>query len=271
MKFYKSFLFLFGLNFLFIFPVWLFLDLRFLIPVFVFLLFLNLFFLFFITFYLRKFFSFSSFPPEDPYGAYLIFEDLKNSYNLNNIQLLKIKRSGFSLFYFGNGYQFFVVLSEELLESVSKEELKCLLSYPFQMILSGDLAFLTLLSGFLFLMEKLLYLLNYPLFSFKKNPDKKENLTLIFILKVFSLITKNIFYRRDKNLFSDKDKKSKKKQALALWKLDSLTTVKPPKVFPFMASLFLTNPLTDSTWQCYISLQPLIKGRVISLMETYPP
>lgn len=271
MKFYKSFLFLFSLNSLIVFPVWFFLDLRFLIPVFVFLLCFNLFLLFFITFYLRKIFSFSTFVPEDPHGVQMTFENLKNSYNLNNIQLLKTKQFNFSFFYFGNGYHFFVVLSEDLLESFSKEEIKYFLSYPFQMIQSGDLVVLNLLSGFLFLTEKLLYFLNYPVFSFKKNTDKKRNLILVLVLKALSSMTKKILYNRDKNLFPEKDKKSKKKQALCLWKLDSLITVKPPKVSPFMAPFFLTNPLTDSAWRCYISLQPLIKDRVKLLTGTYPP
>ena len=227
--------------------------------------------MFFTGFHLRKSFSFSAFAPEEPFGVHLIFEDLKKTCNLSNVQLLKIKQSGFFFFYFGNGCQFFVVLSEDFLESFSKEDIKCLLSYPFRMIQSGDLAFLTLLSGFLFLMEKLLYFLNYPFFSFKKNPDKKENLIFIFFLKILSPITKKIFYNQDKNLFLGKDKKNKKKQALFLWKLDNLMTVKSPKIFPFMAPLFLTNPLTNSVWQCYISLQPLIKDRVKTLTGTYPP
>ena len=270
MKFYKSFLFLFGLNFLFVLPVWLFLDLRYLVPVFVFLLILNLFLLFSAGFYLKRNFSFSAFVPEDPYGVHSIFEDLKNTYNLRDIQLLKIKHKDCSFFCFCTGKKSFVILSEDLLESFSKRDIKLLLSYPFQMAKSGDLFFLTLLSGFLFLMEKLLYFSNYPLSFFKKDlAKKKENLFLFLVLGALSLMTRNIFYKVDKNVFLREQRG--KEQALFLWRLDSVFTVNPPKVFPFMAPLFLTNPLTDLIWQGYISLQPLIKERIKRLTGVYPP
>ena len=269
MKFYKSFLFLFVLNSLFILPVWLFLNLRFLIPAFVCLFILNLFLLFFISFYLRKKFSFSVFASEDPYGVSFVFEELKAIYNLKNIQLLKIKQLSYSFFYFNGGKTSFVVLSEDLLENFSKEDIKRLLTYPFQMIKGGDLLFLTLLGSFLFLIEKALYFLNHPFFFFKKKPIKKENFILVLVLKALSVMTKKIFYRLDTSFLSKGN--NNKKQALLLWKLHGLAKTNPPKISPFLAPLFLTNPLTNSAWECYISLQPLIKDRVKSLIGVYPP
>ena len=269
MKFYKSFLFLFGLNFLFVLPVWLFFDLRYLVPVSVFLLILNLFLVFFAGFYLKRNFSFSAFVPEDPYGVHSTFEGLKNIYNLRNVQLLKIKHKGYSFFYFCTGKKSFFVLSEDLLEGLSKRDIKLLLSYPFQMAKSGDLFFLTLLSAFLFLIEKLLYFSNYPLSFFKKDSAKRGNLFLFLVLGALSLMTKNIFYREDKNVFLREQKGQE--QALFLWRLDSIFTVNPPKTPPFMAPLFLTNPLTDSIWQGYIPLQPLTQKRIKHLTGIYPP
>ena len=265
MKFYKSFLFLLSLNLLFILPVYFFLNLRFLIPVFVFSILFDLFLLFFSGFYLKKKFLFSPFPPQDSYGVHLIFENLKKSFDFKNVQLLKIKKIKPAFFCFSYGKVYFVALSEDLLEKLSQEEVKCLLSYPFQMIKSGDVVFLTLLSGFLFLIDKIVYFLTYPFF--KKASTQKENLFLVLILKIISFITKRIFYNTDKILsFKDKEK-----QALLLWKIHSLSKVTPPKISLFFAPLFLTNPLTNSNWECYISLQPSIKGRVETLIGFYPP
>ena len=269
MKFYKSFLFLLGLNLFLIWPVVLFVDLKFLIPAFVGLLILDLFLLFFSGFYLRKKFTFSVFSLDDPYEVNQLFENLKRDYNLKNIQLLKIKDENYSFFYFSYGGQSFVVLSENILENFSQEDIKCFLAYPFQMILSGHLLFLTLLSGFLFLMEKISYFLNYPLSFFKRKPLKKESLFLVFVLKGLSFMTRKIFYKMDQNLYLKEDER--KKQALFLWRLDGLTSVKSLKVSPFLAPLFLTNPLTNSDWKGYISLQPLIENRVRALIGSYPP
>ena len=198
----------------------------------------------------------------------MIFEDIKNSWNLKNVQLLKAKQLS-SFFCFSWGKKSFIVLSEDILERFSKEDIKCLLAYPFQLVRSGDLLFLTLLSSFLLLTEKLIYFLNYPLSFFRKKPIKKENLILVLVLKVLSSMTKRIFCRTDQNLLLNKNDKNQ--QAFFLWKLDSLLKINPPKISLFLAPLFLTNPLTDSDWGCYISLQPLIKDRVKSLIGIYPP
>ena len=271
MKFYKSFLFLFGLNFFLVWPVWFLLDLRFLIPAVCFLFFFNLFLLFFSGFYLKKTFLFSVFALEDSYGVSKAFEDLKTKCNLKNVQLLKAENLNSSFFYFSFGPQSFVVLSEDILESFSQKEVKHFLAYPFKMIQSGDSMFLTLLSSFLLLLEHILYFLNYPLSFFKKNSYKKENLIMVFVLKALSLMTKRIFYNMDKNLLLKNSENEREKKALLLWKLDGLMKNNPPLMSPFLAPLFLVNPLTDSDWGCYISLQPLIKSRVRSLIGAYPP
>lgn len=269
MKFYKSILFLLVLDLLFVLPVWFFLDVRFLIPTFVFLLIFNLSLFFFPDFYLRKKFLFSVFTPDDPYGVSVLFEDLKKQNDFKDIQLLKIAGLDCAFFYFNLGKKVFVALSEDILQNFPKENIKYFLSYPFYLSRSGDLLFLTLLSGFLFFTEKLIYFLSYPIFFIRKKSVKKENLFLVFILSCCSLITKRIFYKADKNLFLKEE--DKKKQALFLWKLNAFMRLKSTKNFPFLAPLFLTNPLTDSDWECYISLQPLIEDRLKSLTGVYPP
>lgn len=268
MRFYKSVLFLLGLNAVLLLPVAL-LSLKYLILAFVFLIVLDLFLLFFSGFHLQKKFSFSVFPPEDFYGAGRIFDNLKKHYALKNVQLFKVKEPSYSFFCFQNGRRVFVVLSEDLLEIFSKEDIKCLLSYPFQMARSGDLLFLTIISNFLFLVEKFSYFLNYPLYFFgKRNPERKA-LLVVLVLKTMSFMTKGIFEKADRNFSSTKGEKGG--QALILWSLDSLMRVKNQQISSFLAPLFLMNPLTDSVWESYISLQPLIKDRVKGLTGIYPP
>ena len=265
MKFYKTFLFLFILNGFFVFPAVIFWNPRFLIPVFALVLVLDIFLLFFSGFYLRKKLLFSAFAPQDPYNS--IFEELKNSWNVKNAQLLKVKQLGFSFFYFKGFEKYFIVLSEDLLERFSPKEIKHLLNYPFKMIKSGDLLFLTVLSLFLLLIEKLASCLNSPVGFFKKRAVQKKSLFLALILKILSLITKRVFKNLDQSLSAS----SKNQLALILWKLDSLSQIKPPKLSLFFAPLFLTNPLTDEAGKDYTSLQPLIKHRVKALAGDYPP
>lgn len=271
MKWYKSFLFLFTLNLCLLAPIWLFFHISFLVPAFVFLLSLNLFLVFFSPLHLKTT-DFSVFVPDDPYTVSKIFENLKTVSNIKNVQLLKTKnQTDYSFFAFSSGRKSFLVLSENFLDCFSKEDVKLLLSYSLKMIQKGDLSFLSLLSNFLFLMEKILYILNYP-FSFmtKKSAKKeKENMVLILILKSLSFVTRKLYRNLDKS-FTDQ-KKENKKWAYLIWKVDSLTTVCPPKKALFLAPLFLTNPLTHSQWKCYISLQPLIKDRVKSLGVMHPP
>lgn len=269
MKFYKPFLFLFFLNSLFIFPVWLTLGLRFIIPSIVFLSILDLFLLFSSKFHIKNQLVLSSFPPDDSYGIYSSFEKLKTQYNLKNIQLFKVKNIDSAFFFFSGYSESYIVLSENILENFSKADIQKLLNYPFQMIHSGDLFFLTLLSRFLFLGEKLFLLLGRPFSIFKKKSQNRETLALILTLNSLSLLTKGIFYNRDKNLFTNKNKK--KSQALLLWQLNSLVKLSPPKVLAYLAPLFLTNPLTDSSWESDNFLHPPIRKRIISLIGSYPP
>jgi len=82
-------------------------------------------------------------------------------------------------------------------------------------------------------------------------------------------MTRGVFYKSDQSLFGSE--KEKANQALFLWRLHGFMQLKNRPVFPFLAPLFLTNPLTDWAWENYISLQPLIKGRVKFLVKDYPP
>ena len=207
----------------------------------------------------------SVFPPGDVYGIHKLFENLKTHYELKNTALFKVKGLNSAFFYFSALNENCVVLSEDILESFSQEDIKYLLSYPFQKMQSGDILFLTVLSGFLFLTQKFLYVLNYPLSFFKKKPVKQEGLTLVFILKILSLMTKGIFYTQDKKLLSTREGKGK--QALFLWKLHSFTLLHSLDISLFFSPLFLTNPLG----KCGVSLQPLIKDRIKALIDTYPP
>ena len=262
MKFYKSFLFLFVLNILLILPVWFFLNLRFLIPTAFACLLLDIFLLFFIGFYLRKKLVLSSFSPEDAYGIHKLFENLKTYYELKNIFLFKVREINSAFFYFSALNKNYIVLSEDILESFSQEDKKYLLSYPFQKARSGDLLFLTVLSGFLFLAQKFLYFLNYPLSFFKKKAVAQNSLA--FILKILSLMTRRIFYDRDKKLLPHGEGQGK--QALLLWRLNSFTRLNPSSRPDFFAPLFLVNPLKEDS-----SLHPLIKDRIKALVGTYPP
>ena len=270
MKIYKSFLFLLILNLLFALPLWAFLGIKFLIPLFALLLPGNLFLIFFNYFDFNKK-NFSFFTPDDPYQISQSFEELKKTYNVKNVQLLKIKdQTDPSFFYFAKGYKCSIAVSENLLKNFSKEDMQMLLSYVLRMIQTGDLFFLTILSGFLFLIERMMFYLHYPLSLLTRKPIKKDHLVLIFLLKTFSYLTKRIYKKMDKALASQK-KGEKEQLAFLLWKLDSFAKVCPPKIPLFLAPLFLINPLTDSGWGCYISLHPLIRERLKSLSVKYPP
>ncbi|MDE0092411.1 MAG: hypothetical protein OXN83_03895, partial [Oligoflexia bacterium] len=167
-KFYKTFLFLFILDAFLILPVGLLFPVQFLIPGCVLALILDIFLLFFMTIYIKKTYLFSAFPPDDPYKLYPAFERLKNQYHLKNAQLLKLQKVDSVCFYLSDLSGSILVLSDSVLESFSQEDISCFLSYAFQKIKSGDLLFLTVLSSFLFLFEKLFYFLNYPFILLKR-------------------------------------------------------------------------------------------------------
>ncbi len=291
MKFYKSALFLFCLNGLFIWLASFFLDVRFFIPVFAFLACFNVCLFYLPGFYLRRAIPLSVFPADDPYKAYKTFESLKAKGGAPNMRLFKAVSLNSSFFCLSYGRQAFVVLSEDILESFSQEEMRHFLAYPLQLAQSGDLAFLTLLGGFLLSLDRLLRFLFYP-FSFlkRRKSRKRENLILLTAFKALSLATRGIFYTADKNSLSGAPgtaeqnfislsagriesgaPKLAQQKALALWRLAGLMDARPPQTPSFMAPLFLTNPLTNSTGWRYISLQPLIKDRVKCLIGAYPP
>ncbi len=270
-KFYKSYIFLLVLNGLLILPIFFFGEFKLLIPAFASILTLDLFLLLFPDFYLRKKIPLSSYVPKDPYGAQAIFETLKKKYGMPKARLFKPTNNPSSFFYFFSFEGPCVVLSEDILEKFPQKDIKYLLSYPFYFARSGDLLFLSLLSAFLWIMEKIARFLSYPLFRLFR-PRKglqKEPFFLVLILKILSLITKRIFYQADAHFTLSKEDKAS--LALLLWKLDSLVKVRPPKALPFTLPLFLIKALTSTGKGPYTSLQPLIKKRIRFLTGVYPP
>ena len=266
MIFYKSFFFLFILDFLIFFLIWLVFGISFFIFGFVFIFSLNCFLLFFTDLYFKRISPFSVFAPDDPYGLYSFMENLKKDYQTENIKLLKTKKLNHSFFCFSKGRKGFIVLSEDLIERLSREEIYCLLVYAFEMARSGDMVFFSILSRFIFLLETLLYFISYPLYFFRGKTGN-ENLILVFFLKALSFITKMVFTGLDQSFkFREREK-----QGFLLWRLHSLAKTTQPKVSFFMAPLFLINPLTGFLWGCYISLQPPINKRLEALGVFYPP
>ena len=306
-NFYKSFLFLFVLSALLIGLTGLLFPVRFLIPAFVISFVLSVFLLFFMTAYVKKNYLFSAVPPDDSCELYSIFQQLKKQYNLKDVQLIKLKEIDSACFYLSDLRGSLIVLSDNTLNSFNPEELACFLSYAFQKIKSGDALFLTVLSSFLFLVEKFFYILSYPFTVFKNkktavldqeldslvstgdshfygkdgvnklmDKDKRykglNKLGMGFVFRILSLMTRNIFYNNDRLLYkSDAFKEKKRNQALFLWKLDSFLSLNPPHLPYFFAPVFLTNFLTNLMEKDYIPLQPLIKNRVKNLVGTYPP
>ena len=198
-KFQKTFLFLFALNaFFLLLAVFLF-PIRFLIPVFVFALILDIFLLFFMTFFVRKKYAFAVFPPHDFYNLNLIFEKLKTQHGLKNIHLLRPTEIDSACFYISAPNNSMIVISENILESFSEENMLYFLSYAFQKIKSGDALFLTVLSSFLFIVEKLFFVLSYPFMYFKKKKTKFLALDLVY--KILSLMTRKLFYNNDRLLY----------------------------------------------------------------------
>lgn len=269
MRFYKSFLFLFFIDFLLIGLVVLFLDIQYLIPAVACIAVLDGLLLFFMSFYLKRKNIFSAFPPDDSYGLSLLFEKLKKEYQVDNVQLLKVNNLSPSFFYFASPQQSFIALSEDILENFSKENIQFLLSYAFHFIKSGDLLFLTLLSSALYFLQRFFYFLNYPLFFVRKRMKKRGSLAVAFVFLLLSGMTRKIFLRGDTFLSSHQN--LKENQALFLWRMDSFLKLHSPKISPFMSPLFLTNPLTDSYSECYVPLQPLMEKRMKLLIGSYPP
>ena len=220
------------------------------------------------SFYTQKNYIFSAFPPDDSYKIHSVFERLKLQYNLKNVQLLKAQGMDSLCFYMAGLNQSTVILSENVLESFSERDMACFLSYAFQKIKSGEALFLTVLSSFIFLLERVFYILNYPFSFFKK--QKIDSRGMMFLFKLLSFTTKRIFYRNDKKLSLNKNQPARE-QALFLWKLDSFIKLNPPQLPVFFAPLFLISFLTNSYGESYSSLQPLIKDRVKKLVGSFPP
>ena len=216
------------------------LPIRFLIPAFALAFILDLFLLFFMGAYVKKNYLLSAFPPDDSYKLTSRFDQLKAQYDLKKIQLLKPAEIDSACFYLSDLNGSLIVISENILESFSQEDMACFLSYAFQKIKSGDAGFLTVLSSFLFLWEKFFYGVSYPFMYFKqrkrkawdkslKLPDFKKDYaraenkdtktSLAYLNKpdqqqtfsnqmgmglafgILSLMTRNLFYNNDRLLY----------------------------------------------------------------------
>ena len=272
MRFAKSFLFLFALNFL---PLLLF-SVFFLnfIPLLLFVLLpLNLFLIFFPSLYLKK--DLNVIPPSEPYGLHFaVKEQTERQKTAEQLFFLKTKKLEQAFFCWSEGQKLFAVFSEDLLESLSRRELTLLLSYPFQMARSGDLQVLRLFSSFLFLLsgffkfwQKALSILKRPFFKPKR--ERPESRIFCLVLRLFSPLIKRIYLRADKNLPINKE--DRHTQALLIWKLQSLLQLTPLKDSMFLSPLFLAHPLPSIVAREGKGLHPCIQKRVQALIHTYPP
>ena len=215
------------------------LPIRFLIPAFALAFILDLFLLFFMGAYVKKNYLLSAFSPDDSYKLNSRFEQLKAQYSFKKIQLLKPAKIDSACFYLSDLNGSLIVISENILESFSQEDIACFLSYAFQKIKSGDAGFLTVLSSFLFLWEKFFYGVSYPFIYFKqrkrkaldkslKLPDSTKDYTraenkdssaylnkpdqqqifsnqmgMGLAFGILSLMTRNLFYNNDRLLYQN--------------------------------------------------------------------
>ena len=264
--FYKSLLFIMLWNALFLLLAFLLLEIHFLIPVIVLLLFFNLFLALFTHHFIKKNYPFSHFPPDDPYGVSALFEEFKKKNPDLKVQLLKSQELS-SLYW--SGFEGTVIaLSEDFLENFSQEELNCFLAYAFKKTRSGDLFFLSLLSSFLYLILKPVFVLDFPLFL--KRGKEERGFLQKGLIRLLSLATKPLFYKIDRQLF--KKTEQKRNQAWLLWNLESFTRLQKQKIPLFLSSLCLIKPFSGHfKEEKSPSLQPSVKNRLKKLINTYPP
>ena len=268
MKPYFKSVFLLALTSLFFcLPVSLFLEIQFLIPTLALLCIFNAYIYLFHPYKILKHFSFQHFSPNDPWEITATLNELKADSDFKNISCYKTKMDLPATLCFGSPRGYYIILPEQLLDTFSKEDIKLLLSYYSKSISNGSVLFLTLMSGIIYLIDGFLFLLNYPLRYFQKN--KPVNFFMVWILYTLSWLTKPLFLKSD--LHFAKTEQEKKRWALFVWKLDSLCRLEKRSFPVFLGSVFLTNPLTNNQWECYISLQPKIRSRVKNLIGSYPP
>ena len=264
--FRKSLVFLFLWNILLFLLAFLCLNLYFFIPALFCLIFFNLFLVRFTNAFIQKNLAFSHFPKDDFYAVSALFEEFKKKNPHLKVQLLK---SESSLPFAWNSFQAsFIALSEDFLETFHEEDIRCFFESTFQKIKKGELAFLSLLSSFLYLGLKVSVILSYPLFFKKK---KKERTFLEkALIRLLSLSTKPLFYKIDQETFTKPEQK--RKQAFFLWNLESFTRLKKEKIPLFLSPLYPIDPLLGYFKEKKpVSFHPSVKNRLKKLINSYPP
>ncbi|MGI9549417.1 MAG: hypothetical protein ACR2M7_05560 [Bdellovibrionales bacterium] len=261
---FKPILLLFITNLAFSWPIFVFLKAPFFIPTIAALLVFDIYLCFFYPNRVLKFFDLQHFAPNDAWKVTPLFEELKKTSSLN-VHIYKTKNPFPLSFCFGSPKSYHIVLSEDLLETFSNEDLRDLLTYYFVSCSQKGRFSLTLLSGILHSMDRFFWVLTFPFKGFK---PRSLNSVLIGFLFFFKWFTRSLFFKWD--TFA-KTKIEKKRWAFFVWKIDSLYQLEK-RDFPIaLAPLCLTNPLTNLKGECYIALQPKVRLRVEKLIDSYPP
>lgn len=241
------------------------LEPRFLIPLIAFLLCLNVYLCFVFPSQILNHFSVQSLTPQDPWQIMPLLK--KTMPPSSSVEFYKIKQSQPLSLCFGSAHKQYILFSESLLDLLSPKEKELLLSYYAYSISQGGYFALTLWSGLIYLLDRILFVLNYPLKIFKKQ-NSKPSLNMVMVL-IFFLLTPWVrlhFFKLDSH-----QKENNKDWAFLLWKLDSAYQLENFNFPSFLAPLFPCNPLTNLKRGCYVSLQPKIKLRVKKLIGSYPP
>lgn len=276
---FKSYLFLLILNLILLSPA-IFLEVRFLIPLASFLVIFNTYLFFFPQLNILKKIPTQHFTPYDPWDVIILSKELANKKNIKNVICYKSKKPFPFSVCFGNSRGYYIIISEPLLNLLSKKELNTLLAYYFHAIRTGNIFYLSLLSGLIYTLESLFFIINYPRNFFnlfgglKKSRQMPSKSITVFILLIFGWLTKPLFHHLDKSFSSIKDKNldgiaNSKKLALLLWKINSLYRLEKISTLLYLAPIFITgNPFIKNNSQ---SLYPKIKLRVKNLTGLYPP
>ncbi len=264
---FQSFFLLIFIN---LFPcllVLFFLKLPFLIPTLALLCVFNIYLYQFHSLKILKNFTHQHFSPNDPWKVMTSFKKMQKEADLENLHCYKTKMDYPVSVCFGTPKNYSIIFSEQLLDTFSEKEIKLLLSYYFQAISRGSILFLTLLSGIIYCMDRLLFVLNSPLRFFQKN--KSINFLRVWNLSIWSWLTRPLFLKLDRQFM--KTEKEKRLWASFLWKVDSLYKQEKRNFPTFFAPVFLTNPLTNIKSIGYTFLHPKIRSRVKNLIGSYPP
>ena len=244
------------LSLLFLLPFLFFLEQPLLIPVLFILFCLNLFLFFRCETALLKLLPLTPLPGEDPWG---LGDFLKKSAPPSTTIHL-IKGPSPLCLCFGGPKQTRIVFSEKLLDMLSGEERKMIVSYFTEAGKRGWVFFLTLLSFLLRGTEKLFSLIG-PLGGEKSG---KPGAIFLLLINGTGVFTRKIFLAMDRSF------KGRKKQfARTLWKIQSLHETTTDSRPIFLIPLYFGGPRIISGRS--IPLQPDIRKRTQALTGAYPP